>query len=204
MKTKDMHIEVGKMVNIGILDLQGGVEEHFNAINKIKDANAIRIKKKEQLNEIQGLVIPGGESTTLNKLIKIYGFVDPLIKFSKEKPIWGTCAGLIILSRRYLNLIDIEVQRNAFGRQSSSFIEKDYIPQISKTLIEMVFIRAPIITEFGSEVNILKKVDGKIVAAEKENILVTSFHPELTEQTEVQEYFIEKTKKYNHQKTFQI
>lgn len=193
-----MHIEVGKMINVGILDLQGGVEEHFNAINKIKGANAVRIKKKEQLNQINGLIIPGGESTTLNKLIKLYGFVESIIDFSKEKPIWGTCAGLIILSRRYLNLIDIEVQRNAFGRQSSSFIEKDYIPKISKNLIEMVFIRAPIITDIGSEVNILKKIDGKIVAAETKNILVTSFHPELTEQTEVQEYFIEKIKKYNH------
>jgi 5'-phosphate synthase pdxT subunit len=198
MKKKDMHIEVGKMINVGILDLQGGVEEHFNAINKIKGANAVRIKKKEQLNQINGLIIPGGESTTLNKLIKLYGFVESIIDFSKEKPIWGTCAGLIILSRRYLNLIDIEVQRNAFGRQSSSFIEKDYIPKISKNLIEMVFIRAPIITDIGSEVNILKKIDGKIVAAETKNILVTSFHPELTEQTEVQEYFIEKIKKYNH------
>jgi 5'-phosphate synthase pdxT subunit len=198
MKKKDMHIEVGKMINVGILDLQGGVEEHFNAINKIKGVNAFRIKKKEQLNQINGLIIPGGESTTLNKLIKLYGFVESIIDFSKEKPIWGTCAGLIILSRRYLNLIDIEVQRNAFGRQSSSFIEKDYIPKISKNLIEMVFIRAPIITDIGSEVNILKKIDGKIVAAETKNILVTSFHPELTEQTEVQEYFIEKIKKYNH------
>jgi len=193
-----MHIEVGKMINVGILDLQGGVEEHFNAINKIKGVNAFRVKKKEQLNQINGLIIPGGESTTLNKLIKLYGFVESIIDFSKEKPIWGTCAGLIILSRRYLNLIDIEVQRNAFGRQSSSFIEKDYIPKISKNLIEMVFIRAPIITDIGSEVNILKKIDGKIVAAETKNILVTSFHPELTEQTEVQEYFIEKIKKYNH------
>jgi 5'-phosphate synthase pdxT subunit len=190
-----MHIEVGKMVNIGILDLQGGVEEHFNAINKIKDANAIRIKKKEQLHEIQGLVIPGGESTTLNKLIKIYGFVDPIIKFSKEKPIWGTCAGLIILSRKYLNLIDIEVQRNAFGRQSSSFIEKDYIPKISTNKIEMVFIRAPVITKIGSEVNILKKIEGKIVAAETENILVTSFHPELTKLLDVHKYFVKKVKK---------
>jgi 5'-phosphate synthase pdxT subunit len=198
MKKKDMHIEVGKMINVGILDLQGGVEEHFNAINKIKGVNAFRVKKKEQLNQINGLIIPGGESTTLNKLIKLYGFVESIIDFSKEKPIWGTCAGLIILSRRYLNLIDIEVQRNAFGRQSSSFIEKDYIPKISKNLIEMVFIRAPIITDIGSEVNILKKIDGKIVAAETKNILVTSFHPELTEQTEVQEYFIEKIKKYNH------
>lgn len=189
------------MINVGILDLQGGVEEHFNAINKIKGANAVRIKKKEQLNQINGLIIPGGESTTLNKLIKLYGFVESIIDFSKEKPIWGTCAGLIILSRRYLNLIDIEVQRNAFGRQSSSFIEKDYIPKISKNLIEMVFIRAPIITDIGSEVNILKKIDGKIVAAETKNILVTSFHPELTEQTEVQEYFIEKIKKYKNQKT---
>ncbi|MGM0640421.1 MAG: pyridoxal 5'-phosphate synthase glutaminase subunit PdxT [Thermotogota bacterium] len=190
------------MIKIGILSLQGGIEEHINTLKKIDRVLPVKVKNNKQLKEIDGLIIPGGESTTLMKLIKLYGFEKEIIQFSKIKSIWGTCAGLIISSRNYLNLIDIEVQRNAFGRQSGSFVIEEKIPKISDTKIEMVFIRAPIITEFGSEVNILKKIDGKIVAAESKNVLVTSFHPELTDQLYVHKYFIEKVKMSKNQKVF--
>jgi len=198
---KNMLIEVGKMTNIGILDLQGGVGEHYNTILKIDNVLPIRIKKKEQLKSIDGLIIPGGESTTLMKLIKLYDFENDILEFSRKKQIWGTCAGLIVSSKEYLNLIDIEVKRNAFGRQSSSFIKKDIIPEISNNQIEMIFIRAPIIKNCGNDVRILKKIEGNIIAAESKNILVTSFHPELTDQIYVHNYFIKKIKKSKSIKT---
>lgn len=189
------------MIKIGILDLQGGVEEHYEILKKIKKTIPIKIKKKEQLKNINGLIIPGGESTTLMKLIKLYDFENDIFEFSRKKQIWGTCAGLIVSSKKYLNLIDIDVKRNAFGRQSSSFIKKDIIPEISNNQIEMIFIRAPIIKNCGNDVRILKKIEGNIIAAESKNILVTSFHPELTDQIYVHNYFIEKIKKSKSIKT---
>ena len=145
------------MFKIGILDLQGGVEEHINTLEKIDTVLPVKVKNNKQLKEIDGLIIPGGESTTLMKLIKLYGFFEPIIKISKEKPIWGTCAGMILSSRKYLNLIDIDIQRNAFGRQSASFVKTDLIPKISDNKIEMVFIRAPIIININNKVEVLKK-----------------------------------------------
>jgi len=195
---KNMPIEAGKMIKIGILSLQGGVEEHFKTIEKIEKTLPVKIKKVEQLHNVDGLIIPGGESTTLMKLIKLYGFEENIVKFAKEKPVWGTCAGLILSSRKYLNLIDIDIQRNAFGRQSASFVKTDFIPKISESRIEMVFIRAPIVINITDKVEVLKKINNKIVAAESKNVLVTSFHPELTDQLDVHKYFVEKVKLIKH------
>lgn len=183
------------MVKIGILSLQGGVEEHFKSFEKIENVLPVKIKKKEQIKNIDGLIIPGGESTTLMKLIKLYHFEKDIINFSKEKPVWGTCAGMIISAKNYLNLLDIEVERNAFGRQSGSFVKKDYIPKISSEEIEMVFIRAPVIKTYENNVEIIKSIDNKIIAAESKNIFVTSFHPELTEQLYIHKYFVDKIKR---------
>ncbi len=185
---------------VGILDLQGGVAEHYNILKKFDDIRVFKIKKPQELINIDGLIIPGGESTTIGKLIKKYGFKEPIIEmYRQKKPLWGTCAGLIILAEKiegqnfnYLGIIDITVRRNAYGSQLNSFITKKSIPLFSKNLIELVFIRAPIITEVGLDVRILARVQDNIVAVEKDNVLLTSFHPELTDDIAVHSYFINK------------
>ena len=188
-----------------MLDLQGDVKEHINILNKVENVRPINIKKAEELKNISALIIPGGESTSMGKLLKKYDFVKAIKDFHNTgKPIWGTCAGLILLSRKIegntndcnnsfnLGLIDITVKRNAFGSQLNSFITESIIPAISPEPLELVFIRAPIITDWGPQVKILARVKGKIVAVEQKNVLATAFHPELTKSTIIHQYFINK------------
>lgn len=185
---------------IGILALQGGIEEHFNSLAKIKNIKAVKIKKPEELQKLDGLILPGGESTTISKLIKKQNFLEPIIKMKKQgKAVWGTCAGLILMAKEIeneenicLGLIDIKVKRNAYGSQLDSFICKKSIPKISDQPIELIFIRAPIITDWGNDVKILTKINGTPVAARKDNLLVTAFHPELTNNIKFHQYFVEK------------
>ncbi len=184
-------------MNVGVLAFQGGVEEHLNAIKKIGH-NGIEVKKEDDLNKIDALILPGGESTTIGRLLNVTGLINPL----KEKikgglPTWGTCAGMILLAkeiendnRRHLGLMDIKVRRNAFGTQIDSFTSKKIIPDVSQTEIELVFIRAPFITEVKNNVQVLCTVDNNIVAVRQDNMLATSFHPELTNDLTFLEYFL--------------
>lgn len=188
--------EDGKMI-VGVLALQGGVIEHINQINLLGHIG-IEVKREEELNNIEALIIPGGESTTIGKLLKMTGLIEPLkLKIRSGIPTWGTCAGMILLASEieneksnYLKLIDVKVRRNAFGRQIDSFKTFETIDEVSKEKIELVFIRAPYITEIKENVKIMCKIDNKIVAAKQDNIIVTSFHPELTNDLTFLNYFL--------------
>ncbi|WP_449538295.1 pyridoxal 5'-phosphate synthase glutaminase subunit PdxT [Ferdinandcohnia sp. Marseille-Q9671] len=184
------------MVKIGVLGLQGAVREHTRSV-EASGAEAIVIKKIEQLDEIDGLIIPGGESTTMRRLIDKYGFLEPLRKFAEQgKPMFGTCAGLILLAKEivdykepHLGLMDVTVERNSFGRQRDSFEAELMIPGIAEDFLG-VFIRAPHIVEAGENVEILAKHNGRIVAAREGQFLGCSFHPELTDDHRLTGYFV--------------
>lgn len=188
------------MIKVGVLDLQGSVAEHMKILEKIENVEPVRVKYKEDLDNIQGIILPGGESTTLGKLLKDFNIYDTLKeKIEKGLPVWGTCAGMILLAKDiqgqeepYFKVIDIKVKRNAYGSQLNSFSIEEILEDIDKEPIELVFIRAPYITTVGSNVVILKRVRKNIVAAKEKNVLVTSFHPELTGDTRFHKYFIDK------------
>ena len=184
------------MTTIGVLDLQGATAEHKKQLESL-GVQAIFIKKPEQLEEIDGLIIPGGESTAIGKLMRRYGFIEPIQEFAAQKhPIFGTCAGLVLVAKdigeeeSYLNLMDITVQRNGFGRQVDSF-EVDLPVKGIEEPIPAVFIRAPYVEKAGDDVEVLATVDDKIVAAKQNHILVSSFHPELTNDTHFLQLFID-------------
>ncbi|WP_341478510.1 pyridoxal 5'-phosphate synthase glutaminase subunit PdxT [Clostridium sporogenes] len=187
-------------MKVGVLDLQGSVVEHMKILEKIDNVEPVRVKYKEDLDDIQGIILPGGESTTLGKLLKDFHIYDTLKKkIENGLPVWGTCAGMILLAKdieeqeeSYFKVIDIKVKRNAYGSQLNSFSIEEMLEDIDKEPIELVFIRSPYITTVGSNVTILKKVRKNIVAAKEKNVLVTSFHPELTEDTRFHKYFIDK------------
>lgn len=185
------------MLKIGILALQGAFLEHEQMLDRLGVAH-FQIRQLTDLSQpMDGLIIPGGESTAIGKLMNNLSLTEPLRNKIKEGlPVFGTCAGMILLadeidndSKRYLQVMDICVQRNAYGRQLGSFFTHDLFD--GKT-ISMTFIRAPYINKVGPEVEVLSTVDGHIVAAREKNMLVCSFHPELTEDTTVHAYFIEK------------
>jgi 5'-phosphate synthase pdxT subunit len=183
-------------MKIGVLALQGAVAEHLRALQRV-GAEAVAIKKKEQLDEIDGIIIPGGESTTIGKLMRTYDFMDVLQEFSLQgKPIFGTCAGMIVLAKHivgqsdaHLQLMDMKVARNAFGRQRESF-ETDLDVRGIEGKVRAVFIRAPLIEEVGPQVQMLAEHQGQIVAARQEHLLAVSFHPELTGDDRMHAYFV--------------
>ena len=189
-----------KSRTIGVLALQGSFAEHLNVLAEI-GCRARAVRLPEDLACLDGLIIPGGESTTISKLALRYHLVTP-IRQSAQKglPIWGTCAGLIYLAsnieateQHSLNLIDITVSRNAFGSQIDSFEVDLEVPVLGPPEFRGIFIRAPLITRIGSEVTILSKLyDGKIVAANQGKILVTAFHPELSGDLRFHRYFADK------------
>ncbi|WP_223703598.1 pyridoxal 5'-phosphate synthase glutaminase subunit PdxT [Sutcliffiella deserti] len=188
------------MVKVGVLGLQGAVREHVRSI-EASGAEAIVIKKAEQLTEIDGLIIPGGESTTMRRLIDKYSFMEPLREFGASgKPVFGTCAGLILIAKHivgydepHLALMDATVERNSFGRQVDSFEAELTIAGIANDFVG-VFIRAPHIVEVGEDVEVLCKHDGRIVAAKQGRFLGCSFHPELTEDHRITQYFVNMVK----------
>ncbi|MBF7023345.1 pyridoxal 5'-phosphate synthase glutaminase subunit PdxT [Staphylococcus kloosii] len=181
-------------MKIGVLALQGAVREHIRHI-ELSGHEGVAIKRVEQLEDIDGLILPGGESTTLRRLMNLYGFKDALQQSSL--PMFGTCAGLIVLAKDivgeegYLNKLDITVQRNSFGRQVDSFESELDIKGIAED-IEGVFIRAPHIESVRDNVDVLSTVGDKIVAVQEGKYLGVSFHPELTDDYRVTNYFIEK------------
>lgn len=193
-----------KIVSIGVLSIQGDISEHESILNQtFKDMNTsgevILIKNSSELNKIQGLIIPGGESTTISKNIvkeKIYDRIKKRV-LTDSLPIMGTCAGCVLLAKKIadnndiktLNLIDMEVKRNAFGRQRDSF-ESDLKIDGLKDSFHAVFIRAPIITKVWGDCKILSTFSNKIVAVQQNNFLALSFHPELTNDTRIHRYFL--------------
>lgn len=189
-------------MKIGVLALQGAVAEHIRSIG-LAGAEGIAIKRTEQLNEIDGLIIPGGESTTIGKLMRKYGFIDAIRKFSEEKkPIFGTCAGLIVLAKEiagqeeaHLALMDMTVSRNAFGRQRESFETDLNISGIEEP-VRAVFIRAPLIQQVGPSVDVLAKYNSEIVTAREGHLLASSFHPELTDDYRLHQYFADMVREY--------
>lgn len=183
------------MLKVGVLALQGAVAEHIDLIERA-GATGIQIKRKEQLADIDGLIIPGGESTTIGKLLRRFDFIEAIQQFSdQKKPILGTCAGMIVLAKSiegqeaHLGLMDIHVIRNAYGRQQDSFETSLYIKGLERQL-QAVFIRAPLIDSLGENVEVIAEHEDRIVAARQEHLLAVSFHPELTDDTGLHHYFL--------------
>jgi pyridoxal 5'-phosphate synthase pdxT subunit len=184
------------MLKIGVLGLQGAVREHIWAI-EASGAEGVIIKRPEQLEEMDGLIIPGGESTTIRRLIDKYGFMKELEKFAADgKPMFGTCAGLILLAKNlvgydapHIGVMDVKVERNSFGRQRESFEAEIDIAGIANKF-SAVFIRAPHIVEAGENVEVLAKHNDRIVAAREGQFLGCSFHPELTDDYRLMNYFV--------------
>jgi 5'-phosphate synthase pdxT subunit len=189
---------------IGVLALQGDFVEHVAVLRRIGVGTA-EVRLPAQLEGLDGLIIPGGESTTIGKLATTYGLIKPLQAFAKQKPVWGTCAGAIFLSndadrdQPLLKVMDITVERNAFGRQVDSFIMDLSIQSISNPdqPFRAIFIRAPLIAKVGKQVDVLAELpaaaqrQATIVAARQEHLLATSFHPELTDDDRVHRMFVE-------------
>lgn len=188
-------------MRVGVLALQGDFAEHIAVIKKLGvDAQEVRLP--EQLDGLDGLIIPGGESTTIGKLAVDFGLLEPLRSFGERKAIWGTCAGAIFLSKDarrsqpLLSLMDITVERNAFGRQIASFETDLDVPALSQVdprqrPYHAVFIRAPLIESVQGEARVLSSLDdGRIVAAQEGRWLATSFHPELTDDDRFHRYFL--------------
>jgi pyridoxal 5'-phosphate synthase pdxT subunit len=188
-------------MNIGVLALQGAFREHVQMLRGI-GVGACEVRLPGELTECDGLIIPGGESTTIGKVARAYGLMEPLREYARAgRPVWGTCAGMILLASDigretpHLGLMDVKVQRNAFGRQVDSF-EVDLAiagtEALARVPFHAVFIRAPLIESVGPGVEVLARLpDGTIVAARQKNLLATSFHPELTRDGRVHEMFVE-------------
>jgi pyridoxal 5'-phosphate synthase pdxT subunit len=174
------------MTRIGILAVQGDFREHAAMLRRL-GAEPIEVRKPEQLDELDGLVIPGGESTAIMRLIRIYGLEEALRRF--ERPVFGTCAGMILLDREHLGLVDLLVRRNAYGRQVASF-EADLELRDGER-VRGVFIRAPRVADVGPDVKVLAELAGEPVLLQDGRFLVASFHPELTDDTRVHELFLD-------------
>ena len=186
-------------MRIGVLALQGDFSEHASVLRGL-GVEAVEVRTARQLSEIDGLVIPGGESTTIGKLMQDCGLLDPLReRISAGMPAFGTCAGAIVLARDIggldqplIGIMDLSVRRNAFGRQLESFETLLQIPALGDPPMRAVFIRAPAIVSVGDGVEVLARLpDGRIVAARQAHMLAAAFHPELTEDSRLHRYFIE-------------
>ncbi len=174
-------------MKIGILAVQGDFREHAAMLRRL-GAEAVEVRKPEQLDDLDGLVIPGGESTAIMRLVRIYGLEEGLRRFGR--PVFGTCAGMILLDREHLGLVDLLVRRNAYGRQVASF-ETDLELGDQGERVRGVFIRAPRVEDVGPDVEVLAELDGEPVLLRDGRFLVASFHPELTDDTRVHELFLD-------------
>lgn len=186
---------------VGVLALQGAFREHAAAVARL----GTEVREVRQLKDMRGIdamIIPGGESTTMGKLLVEWGMLDPLReRIEKGMPVYGSCAGLILLCREIensaqprLGVLDATVRRNAFGRQVDSFETDLEIPELGPLPLQAVFIRAPVLIGVGPKVRVLAKVKGQAVAVRQDNVLATSFHPELTSDTRLHRYFLEMCK----------
>jgi 5'-phosphate synthase pdxT subunit len=184
-------------MRIGVLAVQGNFREHAAVLRRL-GAEVVEIRKPDQLAGLDGLVIPGGESTAIGRLIRLYGLEEAIRRFTQ--PIFGTCAGMILLGRDHLGLADLSVRRNAYGRQVASF-EADLELAGEETPLRGVFIRAPELDDIGPEVEVLAELDGMPVLVRDGRVLAASFHPELTDDTRVHERFLELVREERHVRT---
>ena len=172
---------------VGVLALQGGFEAHAKILRAL-GADVREVRVPADLEGLDGLVMPGGESTTMTLGVEREGLAEPLRSFARDRPVFGTCAGMIMLDRDHLGILDIRAERNAFGRQVRSFeAELDLLG----APLNAVFIRAPWVAEAGADVEVLASIDGHPVAVRQGNVLAVAFHPELTDDTRVHERFLE-------------
>lgn len=188
-------------MKIGVLALQGAFIEHINILREL-GVEAIEVRLPEDLEGLDGLIIPGGESTTIGKLADTYAMMEPMRAFAAEKPVWGTCAGMIFMARELysgegvrdqplLGVMDVVVERNAFGRQVDSFITPIEVGDFDGAPFPAVFIRGPRLVEAHGDARVLARLaDGTPVAAREGRWLATSFHPELTGDSRFHEYFV--------------
>ena len=174
-------------MKIGVLALQGNSREHAAALGRL-GADAVEVRLPEQLEGLDGLVIPGGESTAITRLMRLYGLEDAIRAFAA--PVFGTCAGMILLDRAHLGLVDVDVERNGYGRQVASF-EAELDVEGEDEPLTGVFIRAPRVTDAGAEVEVLATHDGVPVLLRQGRFLVASFHPELTDDDRLHARFLE-------------
>lgn len=188
------------MKRIGILGMQGAIAEHRRKVEET-GAESVIVRTREELAAVDGLILPGGESTAMGRLLNRFDLMNPLKQTIEQGlPVWGTCAGMILLadriedqSERYLRTMDITVRRNAYGSQLDSFSCRQRISEIGgDDPLPLVFIRAPFITELGSRAREVAAIDGNIVCAEQDNMLVSSFHPELTDDARFHQYFADR------------
>lgn len=195
---------------VGVLSFQGDVREHLLVLEAL-GVSTLKVRRPEELSALDGLIIPGGESSVMDKLVRMFGMQQPLRDAIREGlPVFGTCAGLIMLADNILDAIDeqeslgglnVDVRRNAFGAQVDSFETELVIPEISSEGISATFIRAPIVERVGDNVKVLARVpDGRIVAVEQENLLGISFHPEVNGDTRIHEYFLRRVREFAIQK----
>ena len=167
--------------------MQGNFREHASMLRRL-GAEPVEVRKPEQLADLDGLIVPGGESTAIARLVRLYGLEEAIRAF--DRPLFGTCAGMILLDRRHLGLLDLEVSRNAYGRQVASF-EADLALEGDEEPLRGVFIRAPRVADVGPEVQVLAELDGEPVLLRQGRVLVAAFHPELTGDTRVHERFLD-------------
>jgi 5'-phosphate synthase pdxT subunit len=185
-------------MKVGVLALQGAFLEHQNMLAGLH-VQTIDVRLPEHLDKIDGLIIPGGESTTIGKLADAYDLIGSIQAFAKNRPVWGTCAGMIFMAKKIdhanqqlLKIMDIQVQRNAFGRQVDSFVTSLDIPEMDGSQFPGIFIRAPAVVDYGPNIQILSCLsDGKIVAVRENRMLATAFHPELTDDNRFHQFFLD-------------
>ncbi len=209
-----MGIDNNRMIRIGVLALQGDVEENVNAtLQAFKalgiDGSVVQVKYPEQISSINGIIIPGGESTVIGTLAALNGSLKALRdRIDEGMPVLGTCAGMIVLAKRaydrvvgetrqkLLNMLDVTVERNAFGRQMDSFEAYLDIPLLGDKSFKGVFIRAPIVKDYASNVEVLARLNGKVVAVKQGNMIGTAFHPELADDARLHMHFIKMVNDY--------
>ena len=193
VRTKAAHA-----VNAGVLAVQGDFAEHISVLTGL-GVNAVEVRLPRDLKDVEALIMPGGESTTFSHMMDLYGLKEPIKKMAGAGiPIWGTCAGMIMMAKELteekpvpMGLMDIQVMRNAFGRQVDSFEADLEIHALGSELFRAVFIRAPVISRVGQGVDILARLpDGRPVAVQQKNLLATAFHPELTDDARLHRYFL--------------
>lgn len=202
-----MEVNQHSSLTIGVLALQGDFEAHLHMLRRC-GVQAREVRTAQQLQEVDGLIIPGGESTTIIKLMQRYGLDETLRRRAEEgMPVYGTCAGLIVMAREIegypqqprLGLLDVAVARNAFGRQVDSFEIDLPVSKLGEPPLRAVFIRAPYITRVGEDVEVLASLDGKIVLVQQGNLLGGAFHPELTDDLRLHNYFVQMARSYRKQ-----
>jgi pyridoxal 5'-phosphate synthase pdxT subunit len=181
-------------LEIGVLAVQGNFREHAAMLTRL-GANPVEVRKPQQLEGLDGLVIPGGESTAMMRLVRLYGLEEAIRGFSR--PLFGTCAGMILLDRNHLGVVDLEVARNAYGRQVASF-EADLELAGDDEPLRGVFIRAPRVADAGPGVDVLAELEGEPVLLRDGRVLVASFHPELTDDSRVHERFLDLVREEMH------